>query len=178
MGNFAANPQGFDLGLLVVRLVIGLVMAAHGSQKLFGWFGGYGLKPTGDFFAQLGFQPGTLFAAAAGLSETLGGLLFALGFLGPVGPALIISVMIVAAITVHWEHGLFNSNNGYELPLIYSVIALGVALTGFGSYSLDAQLGIASRLPLSITAIVLGLGVVGALGNLALRRRPELAVQK
>ena len=178
MGTLSATPQTFDLGLLVVRVVVGLVMAAHGTQKLFGWFGGYGLRPTGDFFAQLGFQPGTLFAAAAGTSETLGGLLFALGFLGPVGPALIISVMIVAAGTVHWEHGLFNSNNGYELPLIYSIIALGVALTGFGRYSLDAQLGIAARLPLSITSIVLGLGVVGALGNLALRRRPTLAAQQ
>ena len=178
MGTFAAFPQTFDLGLFVVRLVVGLIMAAHGSQKLFGWFGGYGLRPTGDFFAQLGFQPGTLFAALAGASEILGGLLVALGFLGPVGPALIISVMIVAVITVHWEHGLFNQNNGYELPLIYSIVALGVALTGFGRYSLDAQLGIASHLSLSLTSVVLGLGVVGALGNLALRRRPALAVQK
>lgn len=171
-------PSTFDFGLLLVRIVVGLLMAAHGTQKLFGWFGGYGLRPTGDFFAQLGFQPGTLFAAAAGASEMLGGLLLALGFLGPVGPALIISVMIVASITVHWEHGLFNSNNGYELPLIYSVVAVGIALTGFGHYSLDAGLGIASRLTLSLTSVVLGLGVVGALGNLALRRRPALAVQK
>ena len=171
-------PATFDFGLLIIRVVFGLVMAAHGAQKLFGWFGGYGLRPTGDFFAQLGFQPGTVFAAAAGASETFGGLLFALGFLGPVGPALIVSVMIVAAITVHWEHGLFSQNNGYELPLLYAVTAVGVALTGFGRYSLDAQLGIASHSTLALTSVVLGIGVVGALGNLALRRRPGLAVQK
>lgn len=173
-----AIPETFDSGLLAVRIVVGLIMAAHGSQKLFGWFGGYGLRPTGDFFAQLGFQPGTLFAALAGTSEMLGGILLVLGFLGPVGPALVISVMIVATITVHWEHGLFNQNNGYELPLLYSIIAFGIALTGFGRYSLDAQLGIANHLPLSLTSLVLGIGVVGALGNLALRRRPTLAVQK
>src|SRR5688572_20087154 len=131
------------LGLLLARVIVGLVMAAHGAQKLFGWFGGYGLNQTGEFFAHLGFRPGKAFAAAASLTEITSGLLVALGFLGPVGPALMISVMIVAAITVHWEHGLFAANNGVEVPLLYATAAIGFALAGFGQYSLDALLGIA-----------------------------------
>src|SRR6476660_2783299 len=113
------NTDGVDLqtlstGLLLVRVVIGLVMAAHGAQKLFGWFGGYGLNKTGEFFVHLGFRPGRAFAGAASVSEITGGLLVALGLLGPIGPALMISVMIVAAFTVHWENGLFAANNGIE----------------------------------------------------------------
>ncbi len=92
-------------GLLAGRLVLGLLLAGHGAQKLFGWFGGHGLAGTGAFFESLGFRPGRAFAAAAALSELGGGLLIALGFLGPVGPALIVAVMIVAALTVHWGHG-------------------------------------------------------------------------
>src|SRR5215211_3817615 len=102
-----AHMQTLSIGLLVIRLVIGLVMAAHGAQKLFGWFGGYGLNKTGEFFVHLGFQQGRAFATAASVAEITSGLLFALGFLGPVGPALMISVMIVAIITVHWSNGLF-----------------------------------------------------------------------
>src|SRR5215218_2496439 len=82
---------------------IGLLMAAHGSQKLFGWFGGYGLNATGEFFVQLGFRPGRLFALAASAGELANGLLVALGVLGPIGPALMLSVMIVAAVSVHWQ---------------------------------------------------------------------------
>src|SRR5215203_7448847 len=94
----------FSAGLLALRLVLGLAMAAHGSQKLFGWFGGHGLAGTGGFFEMLGFKPGRAFAFAAGATEVLSGLLVAAGFLGPVGPALMLSVMIVAAVTVHWKN--------------------------------------------------------------------------
>src|SRR5713226_8393528 len=95
------------LPLLIVRLVVGLGFAAHGAQKLFGWLGGYGLAGTGGFFESLGFRPGKMFAAAAALSEFVGGWLFTLGFLGPVGPALILAVMLVASISVHLRNGLF-----------------------------------------------------------------------
>ena len=97
----AIDSQLLDVGLLLVRLVFGLAFAAHGAQKLFGWFGGYGLAGTGGFMESLGFRPGKTFATAAGLSEFSGGLLLALGFLGPIGPALVLSVMVVAVITVH-----------------------------------------------------------------------------
>ena len=177
MGTYAADLQTLSLGLLLVRVVIGLIMAAHGAQKLLGWFGGYGLRGTGEFFVQLGFQPGPAFAAAASISEIVSGLLVAFGFLGPIGPALMISVMIVAAMTVHWDHGLFASNNGIELPLLYGIAALGLALTGFGQYSLDNWLGIAGHLPLADTWIALTAGIVGGFGNLALRRRPATAVR-
>ncbi len=175
MGTYTGDLQTLSIGLLLVRVVIGLIMAAHGAQKLLGWFGGYGLRGTGQFFEQIGFQPGPAFAAAASISEILSGLLVALGFLGPIGPALMISVMIVAAMTVHWEHGLFAANNGIELPLLYGITALGLALTGFGQYSLDNWLGIAGHFPLTDTWIALAIGIVGGFANLALRRRPVAA---
>ena len=174
MGTYA-DFQTLSIGLLVVRVVIGLIMAAHGAQKLLGWFGGYGLRGTGEFFVQLGFQPGPAFAAAASISESTSGLLVAFGFLGPIGPALMISVMIVAAVTVHWEHGLFAATNGIEVPLLYGTAAFGLALTGFGQYSLDAWLGIAGGWPTLVTWIALTLGIVGGFANVALRRRPAAA---
>jgi putative oxidoreductase len=131
-------------GLLIARLVFGVLMIGHGTQKLFGWFGGYGLAGTGGFFEGLGFRPGRGFAAAASLTEIAGGLLLALGFLGPVGPALIISVMLVAAISVHWQNGLFAASKGIELPLLYAAGAISLALTGPGLFSLDAVLGLTS----------------------------------
>ena len=173
MNTDAVDLQTFAIGLLIGRVVIGLMMAAHGTQKLFGWFGGYGLNKTGEFFVQLGFSPGRAFASAASVGEIVGGLLVVLGFLGPIGPALMISVMIVAAISVHWEHGLFAGNNGIEVPLLYATAAFGLAMAGFGPYSLDAWLGIASRWTATVTWIVLGVGIVGGFANLALRRRPS-----
>src|SRR5437763_15237248 len=110
----AIDAELFDLGLLVLRAVLGLIFAAHGSQKLFGWFGGYGITGTGGYMESLGFRPGKLFAAASGAAELLGGVLLALGFLGPVGPALIVSTMIVAAVTAHWGQGLFAMTGGFE----------------------------------------------------------------
>jgi putative oxidoreductase len=129
-----------NAGLLIVRLVFGLVMAAHGAQKLFGWFGGYGLAATGGFFETVGFRPGRLMAAMAGLGEFASGLLIVLGLLGPSGPALMLSVMVVAS-SMHWSKGLFVTTNGIEVPLLYAAVGVGLALTGFGAYSLDAVLG-------------------------------------
>lgn len=165
-----------NTALLLARVVIGLLMAAHGAQKLFGWFGGYGLTKTGEFFGHLGFQPGKSFAAAASLAELSGGLLVAFGLLGPVGPALIVSVMIVAALTVHWSHGLFAANNGIEVPLLYVTAALSFVLMGYGPYSLDAWLGVADRWTPAASAIVVAAGVLGGFANLAIRRRPATTV--
>src|SRR3954466_4784301 len=101
---YTLDPRMVGTGLLIARLVLGLIMAAHGTQKLFGWFGGYGLNATSEFFVQPGLAPGRLCAFAASAGERASGLLVALGFLGPIGPALMIAVMIVAAVSVHWEH--------------------------------------------------------------------------
>jgi putative oxidoreductase len=162
-----------DAGLLIARMVFGLLMAAHGTQKAFGWFGGYGLAGTAGFFEQLGFRPGKLFAGAAAGTEIVAGLLVAFGLLGPLGSALIISVMIVAMATVHWPNGVFAQNNGIEVPLLYSVAALTLALTGPGAFSIDALLGLTWSPPVIWT--VLGLGVLGGLANLAIRKAPATA---
>lgn len=128
------------LGLLIIRLVIGLTMAAHGTQKLFGWFGGYGPKGTGGFFESIGIKPGVLMAVVAGLIELAGGLFFAAGLWTEVGAALIIITMIMAIIKVHGKNGYWVTSNGFEYNLALLVIALGVALIGAGDYSIDAHM--------------------------------------
>src|SRR6266478_6718344 len=126
-----------DAGILIARVMLGLAIGAHGAQKVFGWFGGHGRKGTGVFFESLGFRPGPVFALAAGLGEAGGGLLTAAGLLGPVGPALIILVMLVAIFSVHWAHGFFAASNGIELPLQHLILALALVFAGTGDYSLD-----------------------------------------
>jgi len=160
------------VGLLAARLVVGLAMAAHGTQKLLGWFRGPGLDKTGEFFAYLGFQPGRTFATVASLTELAGGLLVATGFLGPVGPALIVSVMVVAIATVHWQHGLFAGDNGIEVPMLYIVTALVLVLTGYGRFSVDTLFGLEPVWTATIRWLVLGAGVLGGLANLVIRHRP------
>lgn len=157
-----------DQGLLIARLVLGLLMAGHGAQKLFGWFGGYGLTGVSGYLESIGFRPGKPFALAASLSEVFSGLLLALGLLGPIGPALMLSVMIVAAVSVHWNQGVFATTNGFEVPLLYATGAVALALTGPGRFSVDALLGFTWSPVVIVTA--LALGTIGAFANLALRR--------
>jgi putative oxidoreductase len=164
-----------DSAFLFARVAIGLLMAAHGAQKLFGWFGGHGLRATGEFLGQLGFRPARLFATGAALGEFASGLLIVLGLFGPAGPALMLAVMVVAAIGVHWRNGLFATTNGIELPLLYSIAAVRFALTGPGRYSLDAALGLEWTWTPRAIWIALAVGVAGGLVNLALRRGPAAA---
>src|SRR2546426_7117235 len=111
-----------DAALLIARLIIGLGLAAHGMQKLLGWFSGYGLKGTAGFFESIGFRPGVLFALAAGLGEVAGGLLTAAGLFGPIGPRLIITVMGVGIVALHLPDGVFSQTNGYEVALLFALL--------------------------------------------------------
>ena len=167
-----------DLGFLFARVAVGLLIAAHGAQKLFGWFGGYGLEGTGAFFGTLGFKPGRLFATAAALGEFCSGILIAIGLFGPIGPAILLAVMVVAAVSVHWRNGLFAANNGIELPLLYSIAAVRFALTGPGRFSLDAMLGLRWTGTPWVIWIALLAGLVGGFINLSLRRPPPPAAPR
>ncbi len=170
MSDWAQRVHGdtVSAGLLIGRMVVGLGMSAHGSQKLFGWFGGKGLSGTTGYLESLGFRPGRPFAILAGLGEFTSGLLVALGFLGPVGPALMMAVMIVAAVQ-SWNKGFFAMNGGFEVPLLYASAALALSFIGPGRFSLDAALGIAPWSNLRLVAVAVGVAVVGAVGSLAVR---------
>lgn len=129
-----------SLGLLIIRLVIGVLFIGHGAQKLFGWFGGHGLKGTGGWFESIGMKPGVTLALLAGLSEFVGGLLFVLGLLTPLAGILIAATMLMAIIKVHGQNGIWVTSNGYEYNLTLIAVAIGVALIGPGKYALDAIL--------------------------------------
>jgi putative oxidoreductase len=130
-----------NTGLLVLRLVIGLLLVGHGSQKLFGLFGGPGLAGAGGFFDTLGFRPGKPMAVVAGISEAGAGVLLALGLLTPLASAAVIGTLVVAG-SVHVAVGVWAQNGGYELPLLYITGAAVLAFTGPGAYSLDHALGL------------------------------------
>ena len=130
-----------DFGLLVLRMTVGLTLAAHGGQKLFGWFGGSGVDVTGQRLALLGFHPGRRYALLAGWVEMAGGLLLTLGFLTPVAAAVVFSVMLVAGVSAHLKKGFFISAGGSEYTLVLGVAGLTLAFTGPGALSFDAWLG-------------------------------------
>lgn len=142
-----------DVALLILRVVVGLYLIAHGTQKLFGWPGGGGLTVTSGHFQAMGFRPTRLWALAAGLSEAGGGLLFVLGLLTPLGSIGIIAAMLVAIIVAHLGKGWFSMTGGPELPLAYIGAAVAVLIAGSGRYALDAVLGIS--LPQPVTSLVL-----------------------
>ncbi|MEU6669107.1 DoxX family protein [Streptomyces sp. NPDC046727] len=156
-----------DCGLLLVRLTFGLLMAAHGAQKLFGFFGGDGLTATGKGFESLGYRPGKLFAVIGGLSELLGGLGLAVGLLTPLAAAAVIGVMINAMATVTGAHGLWAADGGVEYNVAIAVVALAVAAIGPGRLAVDrffrwGKGGWAEA------AVALGLGGIGAAITLSL----------
>ena len=125
-----------DTGLLIIRLVVGILFIGHGAQKLFGWFGGYGLKGTGGWLESIGVKPGVFMAFLAGAGELAGGLLFAAGVFTWAGAALITITMLVAIFTAHGKNGLWSTQNGFEYNLVLIAAAIGVALIGPGAYTL------------------------------------------
>ena len=131
-----------DAALLVLRVVLGGIFLAHGAQKLFGAFGGPGLKGTAVFFEQIGIKPGRVMAPLAALSEFGGGLLVLVGLLTPLGALAVAGTMVVAIAKVHGKNGFFAENGGYEYNLAVIGMAAALVLAGAGAYSVDAALGI------------------------------------
>jgi putative oxidoreductase len=127
-------------GILFLRVIVGLVLAAHGTQKLFGWWGGHGIRGTGGFFAGLRFRMPMQMAVLAGMGET-SGVLLALGLVTPFAALLMASTMVVAVGSVHIKNGLFVGNGGYEYNLVLATVAVAVAATGPGRFSLDRAFG-------------------------------------
>lgn len=127
-------------GLTVLRIVAGLTFAAHGAQKLFGWFGGYGLEGVGQWMESIGLAPGYLMALMAGSAEFFGGLALILGLLVRPAAAMLAVTMLVAIVTVHLANGFFMSNNGYEFALALLAISLALVIEGAGKLSLDKRI--------------------------------------
>ncbi|MBO7938342.1 DoxX family membrane protein [Streptomyces sp. S9] len=165
-----------DLGLLLLRLGAGGVLAAHGTQKLFGWFGGHGLEGTGQFMESVGYAPGKASATAAGLAEAGGGVLLALGLATPAAGAAAAGAM-AGASAVHAPNGFFNQGGGYEYAATLGLTAASLAITGPGRLSLDHALGHTVNqnwmvpTALGVTAAVTA-AVVG-MRNRRLRKREE-----
>jgi putative oxidoreductase len=168
-----------DLALLALRLVVGLTLAAHGGQKLFGWFGGNGIEGSAAVYERIGLRPGRFNAWLAGLTEMSGGLLIALGLVTPLGAAALIGVMTVAVATVNLRNGFFITGQGYEYNLVLAAAAFALAGTGAGGWSLDHALGIhLTGAGWALGALAAGvLGGLGAVvsGRLASTRAPTAA---
>jgi putative oxidoreductase len=147
-----------DLGLLLARVAVGAGVASHGAQKAFGWFEGPGPEGAAQFLESLGFKPGAKYATAASYNEIASGVLIALGLGGPLGPAQLISNMIVAAETVHLKNGFFAAKGGFEVNLLYSAAALAFASSGYGAFSVDHALGLDEKIhhPVATTLAIAG----------------------
>jgi putative oxidoreductase len=153
-----------NLAMLIVRLTTGALIAGHGAQKLFGWFGGGGPAETEKIMEKMELRPPKAWAMAAGASEFGGGVLTALGFLNPMGPLGIISAMSVAALTAHGGKPIWAHKGGAELPVTNIAVALAIALGGPGRFSVDRALGVRlGRMLVGLVAVGAGAGVAAAL---------------
>jgi putative oxidoreductase len=164
-----------NLGLVILRVVVGALFFGHGTQKLFGWFEGHGPDGTGGFFESLGYRPGRDMAILAGVTETGAGMLLVLGLATPLAAAMIIGVMINATMAVHAPKGVWNSDGGYELPLVYSAAAATLAFVGPGSWSVDKAIGPFQGVLWGLAAIGLGV-IVGFIVHSM--RREEAALEE
>lgn len=162
-----------NTGLLILRIFVGLALAGHGAQKLFGWWGGPGVRGFVGHLTRMRFRPASLWVAGAIGTEIGGGLLLALGLLSPLGSVGVGAAMLMAIASVHWGKGFFGQGGGFEVPLLYLVPAAVIGLTGSGSYSLDSLFNI--TLPEPVTGIVAAvLAVTGVAVGMA-GRRPVVA---
>jgi putative oxidoreductase len=147
------------LGLTLLRAIVGALFFGHGTQKLFGWFGGHGIEGTAGFFESIGLRPGRRHATAAGAAEAGGGALLALGFLTPAAAASLIGVMSTAVRKVHAKNGPWVTEGGYEYNLALIAIMVALADVGPGDVSLDHALGIEVKGPLvALLALLAGIG--------------------
>ena len=158
----------FDLALLVLRLGIGLTCAAHGAQKIFGWWGGPGPSAWKRAIERMGFRPVSLFAAISVLAELGGGLFLAAGLFTPMAGAVLIGQSVVIIGHVHWPKGFFNTKGGYEFPLVLAVGAVALTLIEAGAWSVDAAIGFSLDANLRVALVILG--ILGGLISLAVPR--------
>jgi putative oxidoreductase len=165
--------MSISLGLLILRLIVGLTVAAHGAQKVFGWWGGSGMTGWTGAMKQMRIRPALPWAMASAAAELLGGLGLAVGFLNPLPSFAIAGSMLVAITLVHLPHGFWNTKGGYEFNLTLLAAAAAVAVAGPGRYSLDSLLGI--QLPEPWTLIVMTILTVGGVATALLTRTPREA---
>jgi putative oxidoreductase len=155
-------------GLLILRVIVGALLVGHGTQKLFGWFGGHGPRTTGAFFEFLGYRPGVLFAVIAGLTEAGGGMMLAVGLLTPLAGAAVVGVMLNAASSLRGR-GPWVINGGWEYTVVLATVGASIALTGPGSVSVDHALGLDWSAAWGIGGVAIG--VIAAIATLVLRHR-------
>jgi putative oxidoreductase len=161
-----------NLGLLLLRLVIGLTLAVHGAQKLFGWFAGPGLTRLMQGFEKQRFKPVWFWVCLVIVGELGGGISFALGFLTPLGAAGIFGAMFMATFKSHWKNGFIVSKGGYEYTLVLMAVSTAIGLIGPGSYSLDSLFGIALPEVLLFSVLSVSALIVDIIGLLISREVP------
>ncbi len=157
-----------DLSLLVLQLGVGLTFAAHGAQKVFGWWGGPGLAGWEGAIATMGFRPARFFGIASAATELGGGLLLAAGLLTPLAAAALVLQAVVIIGHVHWRNGFFNARSGIEFPLLLGLGAAAIGLAGASAISADAVLGLAVESSIRVAAVVVA--IAAGLATLAIPR--------
>jgi len=160
------------IALLILRLALGLTLAGHGVQKLFGWFGGPGLTQVRKGFEIQGFKPVWLWVVLAMVGEVGGGLSVALGFLTPLGAAGILGAMAMATFKTHWKNGFWMNKGGYEYSLVLLLVSIAIGLIGPGRYALDALLGIILPQALLFSVLAVAALLVDAIGIFSSRKTP------
>jgi putative oxidoreductase len=158
-----------SLALLIVRVIVGLLMIGHGSQKMFGWFGGSGFVQTQGFLKSVGFKPAAFWTLVGTLGELGGGVLFLLGLLTPLGAVAIFASMLMAVLKFHWKAGLWAQKGGYEYPLVLALTSLAIGMVGGGNYSLDVLIGFS--LPAMFYWVLVALAIVVDLVGIATSRQ-------